>query len=454
MKTAGLQKSAVFPVTIWQKYILDQSVHPDCPDDLRDRSLLSNAFLMRPGIDLRRLRRAVHKLRLRHDSLRIRFVRVKHIWQAVIDPPEVQAIQEIDLGNLEDDVFNAEIRRLANARMPLVNAPLAEVIVVRCGDRGDVLITRVHHAITDGYGMVVLTEDLTKLLIGLPIEGVAVSHAQYIARFESPLPSRAGEIAEFWAKLHSHPPKAPLVGRKAKGMKPLHRCLGVVEQKNLTCTATPASLRRLEAKAASAQTTATTTFFAGYLEAIGQIYDLDRFLFTTHVSRIDPAIDSYVGDHTLDPILPFEPGGKRRLGQLTEALGNTMIEAMSHLPSEAARRGTAYETALIDAGCYPGQFSVYQPRATARQDKSAFRDAFYIEYGEEKQIGPFFVTFLDVSRRSRKIADMQLDLGSARLRKGFQIHFDGISYTDAEIEKVSETVCDLLDLEMTGTVIT
>ena len=92
---AQAAQPTIYPATTWQQYLLDEATHPDCTDDLRDRFILSNAFLVQPKVDLRRLRRAVEKLRERHDSLRIRLCQIKGKWRAVIDPPHGETIHEI-----------------------------------------------------------------------------------------------------------------------------------------------------------------------------------------------------------------------------------------------------------------------------------------------------------------------------------------------------------------------
>ena len=444
----------IYPVTTWQQYLLDEATHPDCTDDLRDRFILSNAFLVRPNIDLRRLRRAVQRLRERHDSLRIRLTQIKGKWRALIDPPQGETIREVDLGDLEDKEFLPTISAIANASMPLVDTPLAEVIVAHCGARGDVLITRVHHAVTDGYGMVVLTEDLTKLLIGLPVTGKVVSHADYIKRFQSPPPRQAAKTKAFWEELHSDLPPEPNVGRKAKGLKPLPYSLGEVEQRQLAYRATPDSLRAFEVAAAAKNISATTLLFASYLEAICQIYDLERLMFMVAISRSDPALDTYVGDHTLDPFLPYRSYGPERIMDAAKALADTIAEAMANLPSDAARRGTPYQRRLIERGCNPSQFSVHQPRAMSRQDRSIFSEGFYAGVGVTQKIGPFTLEALDTSVPRRRFADMRLEAGSAKIRTGFCLSYDGISYTEDEARAIADMICQLLDLELVDAVLT
>lgn len=449
----SVHKAETFPVTLWQEYLLNEATHPDCTDDFRDRFIFASAYLMRPRIDVRRLRRAVINLRKRHDSLRIRFDRSDGYWQALIDPPGEDVLQQIDLGDQSDTAFQASISAISNAPLHIVDDPLAQVTVVKCGARGDVLVTRLHHAISDGFGMVLLGEEMAKLLVGIPIFGAAVSHAEYIARFQSPPPNRVAEIEAYWDEMHRDFPKAPQIGRKAKGLEPLIRGIGKVEQRQMTFHASPESLRRFETRMGAENVSATTALFAGYLESICQNYDLEKVMFMTYMSRTDGSMDTFAGAHLLNPVLAYLPGGENAFLATAKTLRDTLIRTLAHLPSDAARRGTAQDRALIDAGAYPYQFSVYQPRPMNQQRRSMFRNALSAGPGEEQRIGPLRVTSLDVSVRRRKLSDMQLDVGAANVRTGFVIHYDAISYTEQEISKIGSDMNRLLMLDQTDVIV-
>ena len=443
-------KTQIHRADLGQIYLLDQDVDPNCLADLRQFWVLASATLVRPRVDFRRLSRAVEKLMARHDSLRIRFDRIKGTWMAIIDPPGPPEIRQIDLGDMDDADFRAKITEIANAPMPLIGGKLAELVVVSCGTRGDVIISRVHHAITDGYGMVVLSEDMMKFLIGMPILTRPVSHADYIARFENPPPARAAEYTAFWTEMHRDFPSAPMIGRKRKGLAPLWCATGKVDLRKVTVTTAPTSVARLTDRAERQNIGAATLMFAGYLEALCQIYNEDQLMFVTHVARTNPALETYVGDHTLDPVIRYRAAGKTGLDHAAKALGGTLMAALSHLPHEAARRGTPWEREIIAGGGYPGQFSAYQPRAMSRQDRSVFSDGFKSGYGVEQRMGPYLVSSLDVSVYQRSLSEQQFSLGVDNGAGGFVLLYDGIGYDPGEMPTLANRICDLLELEMTG----
>lgn len=447
-------RSEIHPVTQWQRFLLDQDAHPDCRDDLRKIWLLATATLVRPRVDLRRLQRAVAALGARHDTLRIRLERVRGDWRAVIPPPVDAVIPEVDLGDVDDATFHGEILAIARAPMPLIGGPLAEMVLVRCGARGDVIVNRIHHALTDGFGMVVIHDDLMRYLLSIPILSRAVSHADYLVRFHDPAPSQAAAKTAFWREMHRDLPRALDAGRKAKGLEPLWFGLGEVAYRQLDVTPAPGSLERLRDEAGARGSSLPLALYTGFLEALCRVYDAQALAFITHVARTDPRLETYVGDHTLNPVLPYRAAGQGGLAAAEYRLRETVAGAITHLPHEAARPGTDWERALVAEGCFPGQFSAYQPRALARQKRSPWSEGLTSEPGVEHRLGPFGFTALDVSVPQRAVHDMQFRIETHGSRAGFALIFDSISYAPDEVEQLAARICDLLGLEPAGMVLT
>ena len=443
-------KPHIHRADVKQVYLLEQDVDPDCLDDLRQFWVLASATLVRPRVDFRRLSRAVEKLMARHDCLRIRFDRVKGRWIAIVDPPGPPEIGQVWLGDVDDQTFDRRIKEIANAPMPLIGNRLAEMIVVNCGARGDVIVSRVHHAITDGFGMVVLTEDLMKFLIGMPILSRSVSHAEYIARFENPPSDRAAEYTAFWTEMHRDFPPAPPIGRKAKGLEPLWRATGRVEPRLLSVKTAAGGYARLETRADRLNIGTATLMFTAYLETLCQLYGQDQLMFGVPVARTNPALDTYVGDHTMDPVTRYRIAGASGLDGAARRLGGDLMAALAHLPHDAARRGTAWEDRIIDAGGYPGQFSAYQPKAMSRQDRSIFRDGLNSDYGQEQRMGPYWVSSVDVSVYHRSLSELQFSLGPDNGRSGFLLRYDGIAYDESEMKAMANRICTLLELDPVG----
>lgn len=442
------EKPDVYTTSVKQRYMLDITEDESCPEDLRNLWTLAHALLVKPRIDVRRLRRAVDKLAKRHDSLRIKFDKVKGNWRAFVYPTVEDLVQQIDLGDLDDAAFSEQITALANAPMAVRGVPLAQFLVVSCGARGDVLITRVHHAITDGFGMIVLSEDLLKLLIGLPILGKAVSFGEYISKWHLPPPSRASEFDAFWERLHEGITDAPPVGRLGKGLKPLVACKGEMQTRWMQFKATSKSLKALEAKAKAAKVSPVTLITAGNSEAICNIYGLDKVFRMLCVGRTEPGLATYIGDHTLDPIVPFISAGSGDIVSAAQRFAQTIGQAMEHMPSDKCMRGSDYFYGLAANGGHPEQFCVYQPRAVVREGRSVLGEGFFANFGDEFKLGPYSLSQVDVETNSRALSEYQINLGGDRDLTGFKLEYDDLAYTADEINALGTKTCDLLGLEL------
>lgn len=409
--------------------------------------MLANATLVQPGVDMRRLRRALDMLVARHDCLRTRFQVIRGQFRAIIDPTGPAEIREIELGQMDGATFRSRISEIANAPLPLMGQPLAELIVVHCTGRGDAVVWRAHHAITDGFGMVVLFEDMLKLLLGMPLLSRPVTYPDYVSRFLTSPPARAAKIETFWKEKHRDLPKAPNIGRKAKGLEPLWYNLGDVVGKRLRVSVSSDSMTELQDRAARGNLSFASVMFAAFLETLCQLYDTDRLAFTTLIARSDPALSTYAGAHYFDPVLPYQAAGPDGIDHAARRLRADLMLASDHLPSDAASQATDHEKALVGQGIYPRQFSVHQPRPTSRMEKSVFSSGLHAAPGVPQRLGPYVLTPLDVSIFRRCRSDLRFLLREGQAKPGFDLEYDGLSYTDDEITAMNARICDLLNLD-------
>lgn len=441
-------KPTIVPVSYRQQYLLDQHVHPDCTDDLRQMWVLTHVTLVKPKLDQRRLNRALVKIFARHDSLRIQFDRINGKWRGIIAPPGPVETLEIDAIDLDPAQFHAAVVEATNQPMPLINSPMAEIVLVRGGKNGDAVIVRVHHAISDGFGMVVLIEDLFKALLGVPFLAPAISHADYVSKYQYAAADREAEIKAFWDDMHRDFPPAPTIGRIAKGKAPL-TCLMGVRQRNLyTIELTKRGEDRTAALSSKLNLSAPTILFAAHYQAMCECYDTDRIPFLSHITRTDPRLNTFMGDHTADALLIYTRAERSGFEAAIKDLGQRYIQAMTHLPSNAARLGSLEWQRIIDQGGIPTQFSAYQPRAIARENRSMLKQGFRSAPGTEVQAGPYILSTMDAELSNRISFDLQIRVDPLASNR-FIMAFDGMSFEKHEISRLGEVMCELLEADMT-----
>ena len=165
----GLPQVAVVPVApsyplshaqrrFW---IQDQMAQPDAGN------CNPASFLIEGELNRDALRAAIHALVARHEILRTIFVETNgEARQQVLAPERVA----IDLGitlladpSQLDDVVRTVERTQASRRMDLTKGPLFRAEIVTTGHDRHVCVCSMHHAITDGWSVGVLLNDLTAL---------------------------------------------------------------------------------------------------------------------------------------------------------------------------------------------------------------------------------------------------------------------------------------------------
>ena len=106
------------------------------------------------------LEQAIDRIQERHQTLRTRFTRIDGQAVQVIDPFAARPMRIIDL----TQAFAGQVRRLASyhaaALFNLATGPLYRIDLIRLSEQEHVLLTSMHHIISDGWSMGVLVEEL------------------------------------------------------------------------------------------------------------------------------------------------------------------------------------------------------------------------------------------------------------------------------------------------------
>jgi hypothetical protein len=155
--TNALKMSGRYPPTLQQRGTIAMLINsPLAEPAYLDLKL---AFLVSPKIDLRRLERTFAKFTDRHDSLRQSFDQQGEEWVVNVWSRHRTGLIVEDHGDLTDANFHGLVHRHSSIRIGLLDDVLFQAIVLRCGQRGDVLFIRCHHAISDGHSMIVVIEE-------------------------------------------------------------------------------------------------------------------------------------------------------------------------------------------------------------------------------------------------------------------------------------------------------
>ncbi len=148
------------------------------------------ALRLRGPLDPAALARALDALTARHEVLRTRFVATAGTPFQVVDPPDTGfALRSQDLsGSPDAEERLAELAREAAAEpFDLAAGPLARGRLITLGADHHALLLTLHHIVSDGWSMTVLTRELGELYAAFrrgeesPLPPLPVQYADYAA---------------------------------------------------------------------------------------------------------------------------------------------------------------------------------------------------------------------------------------------------------------------------------
>jgi amino acid adenylation domain-containing protein len=155
-------------------------------DQLEPNSSLYNipaAVRLRGTLDLSALEQSFREVIRRHESLRTRFAVVHRMPVQVIDEAPEFTLAVLDLST------EAEARSVATEELQrpfdLAAGPLLRASVLRLSEQEHVLLCTMHHIVSDGWSMEVLTRELTTLYEAYakgeesPLTELSIQYADY-----------------------------------------------------------------------------------------------------------------------------------------------------------------------------------------------------------------------------------------------------------------------------------
>ena len=124
-------------------------------------------FRLEGAIDLDILKKAFEAVVERHEALRTQFEDNSGELMQIVLPIVKLPFELIDIAELPSDEKVAELDRLglAEAQMPfdLHKAPLLRVLMVRLSAHDHMMHISIHHAVSDGWSIGVLNDELSAL---------------------------------------------------------------------------------------------------------------------------------------------------------------------------------------------------------------------------------------------------------------------------------------------------
>jgi len=421
-------KSAVFAANDIQTFLCNmlgvQEPHP-----LRHAQFnIALAIRVRPRVDLRRLNRAFQTVQQRHDVLRAGFEPKGDGWIVRLHDKPRASVEVHDFGPVAPDEQAAHLVPFLDAPPDLGRDPLVRIDLLRFGDEGDVLLFQFSHTIIDGYGTLVILDELLHLQIGMPLAGNPPSYADYVSYVQRQKTADRETRAKYWKELLLPCLPAPEFGRKSKGLPldppksdPRRVAVHVV-------SLDPDLTDRLLASVRHQGCTLFSRMTAAFQMTMQQGYGTQDCYFDWQLGRHDSFLSRYPGMHmNLVPGRSSAANGSDMATQ-TAAMNRQIQESIVHTPHGDVSPGGQLLTQIREAGGNPGQIHLHMARSEARQSQSLLAPLMdspdYVQ-----NVGPFTVQGVPVKRPVTTNCDLKIyeKRGSAGVSLEFVYDVDALT---------------------------
>lgn len=151
--------------------------------------IIPGAVRVRGLMNVEALRQALGEMNRRHESLRTSFPLIDGQPVQKIHPPSMPALNEVDLTHLPETEREDQARGIALSEVQkpfdLAAGPLMRVALLKLGEQDHVLVSAMHHIISDGWSMGIFNREIARVYQSLcdglvmPVEQPPIQYADY-----------------------------------------------------------------------------------------------------------------------------------------------------------------------------------------------------------------------------------------------------------------------------------
>ncbi|MGB4068806.1 MAG: condensation domain-containing protein, partial [Nitrospira sp.] len=287
------------------------------------------------------LEQSIGAISQRHESLRTTFVMSDGELKQVISPYPTHAFEQVDLSRVPDP--EGEMQRLANeeAKRPfdLTSGPLFRLTLLQLGQHHHVLFLSMHHIVSDGWSLSILTRELCELydsfLDGRPssLSPLSIQYADYAGWQQQWLSEPIAEThLSYWkTKLGGH---GPVLNLPADHVRPSR--LGY-RGARMPVALSPDLWRDVRMLSRNENATPFMTLLAAYKALLYRYTGQEHLCVGSPVAnRTRPEVESLVGCFVNTLVLRTDMDGRLTFRELLAYVKRICLEAYAHqdLPFE------------------------------------------------------------------------------------------------------------------------
>ncbi|MFN2746574.1 amino acid adenylation domain-containing protein [Bacillus sp. z60-18] len=312
------QEQEAYPVSSAQKrlYVLQQL------EGAEKTYNMPSVLKLEGKLDLARLEVAVNNLIKRHEAFRTSFeIRdgepVQRIWKDA-----EFAIDVIDADEREtDQLIEAFIQPF-----DLTKAPLFRMSILRLAEERHLLLTDMHHIISDGASVGILIDEMTKLYAGETLEPLKIQYKDYTVWQQKRLQTEHNKQEAYWLKKLGG--ELPVLTLPTDFSRP---AVQTFEGERLTFELKPELVRALKDLAQQTETTLNTVLLASYSVFLAKLSGQSEIVVGSPVAgRPYADVDNVIGMFVNTLAMRTHPKGEKTFAAFLKEVKETALEAYEH----------------------------------------------------------------------------------------------------------------------------
>ena len=431
-----------FPLTEMQKFMLPTLTDPDCVLRFKQFLYQVQGLRIKPGVTPRRIERGLKKLAKRHDVLRLAFRKSEDTdeWRGVFVPVDDNKLTVEDYGTMSPEDLRAKVREVAEDTMEIDDEILTDFRMLRFGEEGDAILFRLHHALTDAFGMMVLVEDLVKFIINMPGTGEGYPYADFVQKVEQKLPDHKGEAGAYWDDMLFPPPAPVNFGRVAKGlsMETDPHLIDNIRDASVTMPVEDyETITEIAQKAGASMFTLTV---AALNDTMHDMYGSDGIIGRSVMGRNAGDLSNFIGFALRFPLWRVDMSDGDTLIERAKTLRKQMQTSMTTITKELGRPVNKIDERLrAETGGIGVQFFVHVPSADAKAKSSMLAGIFRSQGDVMMKVGPVEVERIALPRPPAMGAPNDLTVLVLPFDDGAQVtvRCDGTVFDDDELQDIA-----------------
>lgn len=438
LAAGGRKETRSLPLTAYQESTVRFLVAPDCPDYAKQHQIVSFATLIKPSVSERRLNKALRQLVERHDVLRTSFVRKGNGWRVIIREADDAKVTVRDLTHVAEADIEAAVTEIADQPYDIDHTPLYDVHLLRFGAGGDAILMRVHHSITDGYGVLVLSEDLLNLTLGFGVSHDALQYHEFLELLAKRLPRHAGAPDKYWKIVARDAPKPANFGDTTLLEQVSPERIYVGPGGNYVERLSGSEYKAFAAAASHHGATPYTALTAILGEVIADMYGADDIVVQCVMQRSDPELSNYVGVHLHHVTLRTRIDDGASILKRAKVLSQQVYNASQNLSQETVKKFGQLDLDLHEKGASRRQFCMHFGTSDGKARSSSFSKAFRLEPGRVLSVGPLKSRQLRLNTRKYALTSLMPALHNYDGVSEIQFRHDRDQFELAEIKEVAK----------------